>query len=82
MPFIQYTFYKKCKSAKCGVGIRCYSSNAFAYNARLHLIFSHMRRRTEMKEVSPYYIDPLTLGVPLDGIVCFSHTFENNLRIK
>ena len=25
---------------------------------------------------------PLTLGVPLDGAVCFSHTFENNLETK
>ena len=27
-------------------------------------------------------LNPLTLRVPRDGIVCFSHTFENNLVIK
>ena len=27
-------------------------------------------------------LNPLTLGVPLDAIVCFFHTFDNNLRNK
>ena len=26
--------------------------------------------------------NPFTLGVPLKSIVCYSHTFENNLRMK
>ena len=28
------------------------------------------------------HINPFTLIVPLESIVCYSHTFENNLGIK
>ena len=28
------------------------------------------------------WVNPFTLRVPLESIVCYSHTFENNLKIK
>ena len=28
------------------------------------------------------YINPFTLRVPLESIVCYSHTFEDNFGIK
>ena len=31
---------------------------------------------------TPLHINPLTLRVSLEGIVCYFHTFENNLRIQ
>ena len=31
---------------------------------------------------SSYMFNPFTLGVPLESIVCYSHTFENNFGIE
>ena len=31
---------------------------------------------------SPSMLIPLTLRVPLESVVCYFHTFENNLEIK
>ena len=39
-------------------------------------------RREFLEELKHKWVNPLTLRVSLEGIVCYSHTFEDNLGIK
>ena len=70
------------------IGIICLvSASSFDIDelASYMLALSHcmaLAHRNSFTCTAILHVNPFTLRVPLESIVCYSHTFENNLRIK